>query len=363
MTLAKYRAVARHIRSQLSDGRWPTGSRIPPDRELARIYGVGLNTIRNSLAELVRDGLITRRHGSGSFVNYPGPPRTRIGVLVPTLSGRFSELIAGIKDVTSAHGVAIELISFGDEFDLETSQIGKVEAAGLIVMPSLHLSSDPVAYQRFLCDLPVPVVLAERRPTLDFAHRLPYSCTDVTHGVYAAMAHLVHSGRRRIGLLSTLGTGTSGDVYNGYLKAMRDFDLPANQHAVVRRMYWRDDDIESYAAVAESERLDGIVCLSDTYAVRLQTHLGRRHLKTPDDIALVAYEDRIAGFAETPITAICPQRFDVGRIAAQILLRLLESDRAVIQANVQPVLVLRASTHPTPTGGSSWTRSAATASA
>ena len=39
----------------IDDGRWPAGHQVPPERELARQYGVSLITIRRALDELARD--------------------------------------------------------------------------------------------------------------------------------------------------------------------------------------------------------------------------------------------------------------------------------------------------------------------
>lgn len=348
----KYRTVANQLKSQVVSARWPIGSRLPPDHELARQHGVGLNTIRFALAELVRDGLIVRRHGSGSFVNDHrsiGRSRTQLGLLVPTLRGRFLDLIAGVEEVASSHGVDLRLLSFEDGLDRETDHISELVrggSSGAIVMPALHLSPDPDVYQRFLADLPIPVILAERHPSREFSDRLSAARTDVVHGTYAAVAHLVHSGRQRIGLLSSRAGGTSDDVYVGYLMAVRDFDLPFNPGAVARRMHWRDRDLRDFASIVRAEEVDGLICLSDTFAARLLSHLRRQGIRTPDDLAIVAYEDRIARYADVPLTAIRPQRHEVGMTAMRMLLQRLQSPLAtpVMQVNIQPTLIVRAST-------------------
>lgn len=47
---------------------YPLGSKIPTEIELAREFQVALQTVRRTLADLVREGLLVRRRGSGSFV-------------------------------------------------------------------------------------------------------------------------------------------------------------------------------------------------------------------------------------------------------------------------------------------------------
>ena len=44
-------------------------TRIPPEDELARIFGVSKMTMRQALGKLVSDGILVRRKGSGTFIS------------------------------------------------------------------------------------------------------------------------------------------------------------------------------------------------------------------------------------------------------------------------------------------------------
>src|SRR5919112_3668686 len=47
------------------------GDAIPPERRLASDLGVSRPTLRGAIDELVREGLLRRRHGSGTYVSEP----------------------------------------------------------------------------------------------------------------------------------------------------------------------------------------------------------------------------------------------------------------------------------------------------
>lgn len=64
----KGRELAAKLEQRILNGRWPAGSRIPAERELAAQFQVSRQTVREALDEIERAGLVTRRHGSGTYV-------------------------------------------------------------------------------------------------------------------------------------------------------------------------------------------------------------------------------------------------------------------------------------------------------
>ena len=66
-----YHQVYLDLRGMIDDGRWPQGHQVPPERDLARQYGVSLITVRRALDELAREQRIERGRGRGTFVLAP----------------------------------------------------------------------------------------------------------------------------------------------------------------------------------------------------------------------------------------------------------------------------------------------------
>lgn len=56
------------LQSAISSGRWPTGTRLPTESELAQEYGVSRVTLRQAVQALVHVGLLETIQGSGTFV-------------------------------------------------------------------------------------------------------------------------------------------------------------------------------------------------------------------------------------------------------------------------------------------------------
>jgi GntR family transcriptional regulator/MocR family aminotransferase len=66
------REIAAHLFRQLKaailDGRLPPGSRLPPTREAQQLFGVSRNTAQDVYDRLAQEGLLSTRHGCGTFV-------------------------------------------------------------------------------------------------------------------------------------------------------------------------------------------------------------------------------------------------------------------------------------------------------
>jgi GntR family transcriptional regulator len=69
--LPLYQQLYEILRVRIASGEWRPGDLIPAEPELMAAYGVSRITLRQVLETLVRDGLIVREQGRGSFVARP----------------------------------------------------------------------------------------------------------------------------------------------------------------------------------------------------------------------------------------------------------------------------------------------------
>ncbi len=65
-----YHAVKETLRRQIVEEYQP-GDRIPPEADLTIEFGVSQITVRRAIQDLVREGLLYRRQGKGTFVSEP----------------------------------------------------------------------------------------------------------------------------------------------------------------------------------------------------------------------------------------------------------------------------------------------------
>ncbi len=63
-----YHQLAERLAAAIRAGEFAPGARIPSEPKLAAQYGIGRPTVRQALDSLVRQGLLSRRRGSGTYV-------------------------------------------------------------------------------------------------------------------------------------------------------------------------------------------------------------------------------------------------------------------------------------------------------
>ncbi|WP_153731085.1 MocR-like pyridoxine biosynthesis transcription factor PdxR [Sporosarcina obsidiansis] len=68
MKKPKYAVIVDEIKEKIEKGEWPIGSKIPSQRNLAEIFQVNRSTVITALDELMAEGLIEGRVGSGTIV-------------------------------------------------------------------------------------------------------------------------------------------------------------------------------------------------------------------------------------------------------------------------------------------------------
>ena len=79
-----YFKVMMQIRDRVLSGAWGYGDRIPGEIELGRQLGVSVITIRQALAHLCQERLLTREWRKGTFVSWRGPLKKSVQLEVET---------------------------------------------------------------------------------------------------------------------------------------------------------------------------------------------------------------------------------------------------------------------------------------
>jgi len=84
--------VAAQIQRLIAAGRLGPGDRLPPERELAEVFGVSRTSVRDAIRVLETQGLVEPRHGHGTFVHQ---------IPIDAIIGPLADALSAGKDLTA----------------------------------------------------------------------------------------------------------------------------------------------------------------------------------------------------------------------------------------------------------------------
>lgn len=329
--------------------------------------GASTMTLRRDLAELEERGLLVRVHGGAvsrsvaaqredgdSRARTPRRPVATIGMITPSASYYYPEVIRGARDAARELNCRLVLGTTNYSEREELRQAERLIAGGvdaLMITPSsVHIEGTPL--HDLLVDAPVPVVVVERAIDERAGGRLECVRSDHGYGAELAVRHLAELGHRRIALAAR-ETPTTPWVVDGYTRAMgrvggadamlhRELPTPdvGDDGQVAALGRFLDDCLERQVTAA--------IVLSDVDAVAFADLAADRGVRVPEDLAVIAYDDEIAALARVPLTAIAPPKRDLGYAAMRLCFdRIKQADassRAVTRTAMLPELIEREST-------------------
>ena len=104
-----YLQIANQVKHLVASGRLVPGDEIPPIRVLAHELLVNPNTIARAYLELEREGVVVKRHGSGTYITDSGSPLARKERL-KILSQRVDALLTEARHLEVAPEDLLKLI-------------------------------------------------------------------------------------------------------------------------------------------------------------------------------------------------------------------------------------------------------------
>ncbi len=281
-------------------------------------------------------------------------PRNRsIGVLVKELDNPyFAGVIEGVRSHADEHGYALLVASSERDPDDERRSVALLTAAdvaGLIVTPVLDEHAD-LSHLFELKRRQVPFVL------LGGVRGVPASLVGVDNltASRAAGEHLIARGYARIVHFGGPPGSTQADErVDGLRRACGAARVPFTDADVIPAGAHLEDGYRAalayFGSVAPGARPTAVTCFNDLVALGVCRALAERGLRVPDDVAVVGYDDiPLLEYLPVPLTSVRVPTFEMGRLAAELLLRHVEGGGAVATQKIylDAELVVRGSTPP-----------------
>ncbi len=337
----KYRLLANLLREDLVKNNGKSGYKFPTEAELCQKYHMSRQTVRHALQLLAEEGLVEKRHGSGTYSTGKtlGASR-RIAVVTSSLDDYiFPSILHDAQAVFSNSGYSTLVYATENHVSIERDILLKLledPASGMLVEGTKTALPNPNAelYERLrLARIPM-VFLHGTYPELGGA-----TCVsdDNYGGGYRLASYLIDGGHKNIA-----GIFKSDDVqgpqrYHGTISAIRDAGLPISD----RYFSWYDTQTR-YEMLKQhntrflqnfiENRIGGataIVCYNDEIAYLLIRELIRMGRRVPEDIAVVSFDNSFySQLSPVHITSLWHKNSKAGQLAAELLINLMHGNNA-----------------------------------
>ncbi|MEV6399299.1 LacI family DNA-binding transcriptional regulator [Streptomyces sp. NPDC051907] len=306
-------------------------------------------TVRRDLAALAESGLVHRSHGTVSSLAAQLSPQAgpTLGLLVPTVSQYFDEVITGARRAAADAGAQVILGISSYDASADQSQVETLLDSGaqaLILTPNWK-PLDDTREHGWVADLPVPTILLERRPTAGSpAFAVDSVSSDHHYGALLALRHLAALGHERVLLAARLDTWTALKVRSGYAEGCALLGMTAEPVVDVTDSFAHAGRAAATVVDAVKRGVRAVLVHNDQDAIQLIPLLRTKGLSVPHDVALVSYDDVVASLGAPPLTAVAPPKRAVGEAAVRMALGRFGVEASPVQhLELLPELVVRGS--------------------
>lgn len=201
---------------------------------------------------------------------------------------------------------------------------------------------------KYLHDNNHPFV-AYGRSNFDFSY--PYIDEDSITSIRLVTEHLITHGHRSIAFIAPPNDLMFSLLRReGYIKTMRQHDLPVRPEWIFEGDMTQRGGYEAMNNLfALKKRPTAIIAGNDLMAIGALDAVKDRGLKIGQDISIASFDDiPVAAYTDPPLTTIRQSIFDVGRMACEMLLHLIEEKEPPRTSTIllKPDLVIRKSTGP-----------------
>ena len=333
--MLKYLQAAQFIMDQIRQGELNPNDRLPTENELIKTLNMSRKSIRNGMNYLENQGTIRTVQGSGSYV--AAQPRKEtvsnsIAVITVFMDEYiFPEKINGLYDVFSSGSCYLSLFSTQNRIESENRILHGLQDgnfAGII------LEATKSALPR--ADAAIFRKLQEKMPILmmDSTYKelnLPSVAMDDTAGGEMAVSYLLERGHRNILYFGQIDEQQSLDRFRGYLQALGRRNISFKEDHIFwcteRDAYPEYFEYHRNELMKQLESCSAAFCCNDQSAARLIRFLRENGLSVPDDLSVVSYDDSSIASGELNLTSVVHPKRELGKKAAENMLKLL-ADRS-----------------------------------
>lgn len=307
-------------------------------KDVAKILNVSVSTVSRAfndkydIRKETRDNIIAKAKEMGY---HPNPIAKKllsqcsynIGVVVPEfINPFFPEVIIGIQDVLFKEGYQVLIMQSNESAANELENIKALENNMVdgIILSITHETSN-IDYYSKLNDEGFPMVMFNR---VTDEINIPKVIFDDYKWAFFATEHLIYQGYKRIFHFSGPKIlGLSRNRIQGFTDALKKHRIAFRNDLIIETGLMIADGERVMQQLIDAQNLpEAIFCVNDPTAIGAMKKLKQNGFRIPADVALVGFtETKTAELLEPQLTSVAQPTYEMGQIAAKLLLDQINS--------------------------------------
>ncbi|MEO8533971.1 MAG: LacI family DNA-binding transcriptional regulator [Flavobacterium sp.] len=250
-----------------------------------------------------------------------------IGVIIPNiLNSFFAKVFSGIEKVADKKGYNVITCISNESLEKEIHTLDML-SNGTIDGFILSVSEEAQKLQEYshfsaIINDGTPIVMFDRIADEVECDKV---VVDDFDSALNSTQHLINLGCKNIALISSVDNLSVGKLRaDGYLKALKDNNIPVNEKIILRTD--SEDDMKAKIDAIFDNKIDAIFALDENDSVAALRVSLKKGFRVPEDISIIGFADGIlASRRLSPsLTTISQHGIEIGEVAAKRLIKRLE---------------------------------------
>ncbi|MCB2305832.1 LacI family transcriptional regulator [Clostridium estertheticum] len=264
-----------------------------------------------------------------------------IGLLIPDITNQYYAYVSkGVSSYLEKIGYGLVLCNSDRNKDNENRYIdflAQKRVDGIILIPVKPKASD---YKKIIAN--VPLVMADNY-VKDL--EVSYVGNDNYVGARKIVSHMLRQGYRKIGvILGDESSTASNERLKGYKDILTENNIEISNDILLNSSANFEDGFK-LAEVLINKKVDAIFTINDSVAMGVMKYAHMNNILIPKYIGIAGYDDiEQASMLTVPLTTVHQKKFELGQIAAKILIEEINNHKTLKQTIIlKPELVIRKS--------------------
>jgi LacI family transcriptional regulator len=270
-----------------------------------------------------------------------------IGAIFPALAlGDFARAIDAMQDALAERNSLLLLARSKYDSGLEYSLVRKLAERGVDGLVLVGSTREP-AYEDFLAKLEIPYVNSF---VFEQDSSVPCVGPDNRAAMAAMVDYLVGLGHRRFGLIAqtTRNNDRAAARREGVREALARYSIAIPPSAMLQGEWSIEEGRRLFRQVLQADqRPTALICGNSLLAVGAVLEAGALGVDVPGEMSIVGYDDiEVMSELPVPITTVRVASDEVGRVAANTVLDMVEGVPGVASCCIPSEIIVRASSAP-----------------